>query len=134
MPLSQDKVQITTEASLTCGEAGAQKAALHQAAIETLQRGFDEFVILDSESGKDIRQVGTSPVHEDTSVEKTVHGNQSFEIKTTISSGGDPIYEGAYTQGITVKMLPAGSGGVDARTLLGPEWETLITRKKTTCF
>ena len=51
IPLSADTIEITTTASLACGTAGARNAAFTRAAIETINRGFDRFVIFPGTAG-----------------------------------------------------------------------------------
>src|SRR5262245_40675109 len=51
MPLAQDTVQITARAAPICGAVGAEKLALKQAAVETIRRGYDRFVVLNAQAG-----------------------------------------------------------------------------------
>jgi hypothetical protein len=46
MPLAGNKYQITVSATPVCGAAGAEEFASHDAAIATLQSGFDSYAIL----------------------------------------------------------------------------------------
>jgi hypothetical protein len=59
---ASDTIQITTSAAPVCGQAGAQEVANRQAAIETLKRGYDRYVVLDADYRNDVRVVGNTPV------------------------------------------------------------------------
>ena len=43
IPLSVDTVRIVSSAAPVCGSTGAQSVALRRAAIETINRGFENF-------------------------------------------------------------------------------------------
>ena len=45
MQLAKDRVQITASAAPICGIVGPQNLAAQQAAIETLRRGYDSYII-----------------------------------------------------------------------------------------
>jgi hypothetical protein len=50
MPFSADTFQITTSAAPVCGGVGAQRIATEDAAIATIQNGFDSLIILGAQA------------------------------------------------------------------------------------
>ncbi len=126
IPLAKDTIQITARAAPACGGQGAEKVAIKQAAVETLQRGYDKFIIVNTSASTNIQVVGHSPVYANT------YGN------TTTFTGGAPVYGGSHNQGIVVKMFKNGQAGssnaLDAKTSLGPEWEKAVKEKTISCL
>jgi hypothetical protein len=134
MPLSADTFQLLTSAAPVCGPAGAQRVASRRAAIETINRGFDKFVILDAAAANNVRVVGHTPVHAHTT--GSIYGNTM--MATTTYSGGHPIVAGSHDQGLIVKMFknddPRGANAISARGTLGPKWQEAIKENAaTTC-
>jgi len=142
MPLAQDTVQITSSAAPFCGRAGAQKVAFQRAAVETIRHGYDRFVILGAEAETDIRVVGYTPTRAYTSGSATATGIGNIVTaqgtSTTTVTGGQPIYGGSHNQGLVVKMFrdgdPAGANALEARRVLGPEWQDAVSKNKWTCL
>jgi hypothetical protein len=114
MPLSANTVQISANASMVCGQAGAQNVALRRAAIETIKRGYDKFVVTNAASGYSVR--GYTPITAD-------RIGSSVYVR-----GGDPIT--VHSQGLVVRMFrgddPAAADALDARATLGPKWQEAI--------
>ena len=134
MPLSADTFQLITSAAPVCGRAGAQGVAFRRAAIETINRGFDKFVILDAAAANNVRVAGYTPVQAHTT--GAVYGNTM--TATTTYSGGYPIVAGSHDQGLVVKMFknddPSGANAISARSTLGPKWEEAVKESAaTTC-
>ncbi|MCP4286250.1 MAG: hypothetical protein GY792_17685 [Gammaproteobacteria bacterium] len=138
IPLAQDTVQITARAAPACGGAGAEKVALKQSAVETINRGYDRFVVVNAAANSSVRVVGHTPVHSTTTGSATIYGNTAFGTANTTTYGGTPIYGGAHNQGLIVKMFksddPASANALDARTILGPEWEKTVKETTLTCL
>jgi len=134
MPISADTVQITTSAAPLCGPAGAQSVALKRAAVETIARGFDRFIIAGAGYQNDVRVVGYTPVqaHTTGSAVATGYGRTAVAHgqSTTFVTGGAPIYGGTHNQGLVIKMFkdgdPAGANAVSARAELGPGWKQIV--------
>jgi hypothetical protein len=131
LPLTADTVQITTSAAAVCGRTGAQSVAVRRAAFETLQRGFERFVIQDQDYENNVRVVGHTPVQAHTYSTATVTGRGNFarahSTSNTYVTGGQPIIAGSHDQGLIVKMFregdPAGTNAVSAKETLGPDWK-----------
>jgi hypothetical protein len=142
LPVAADTVQITTAAAPACGPTGAQTVAVRRASIETINRGFDRFVILGAGAQNDVRVVGHTPVmaHTTGNATGTRFGNtvNVSGTSTTTYSGGMPIVAGTHNQTLLIKMFregdPAGANAVSARETLGPTWPELIKQSAaTTC-
>ena len=138
MPLAQDTVKITSRAAPVCGAAGAEKLAIRQAAVETLKRGYDRFLIVGGKYSKNISVVGYTPVVANTTA--SVYGGYGTAYGTarTTYSGGQPIIAGNHSQGLVVKMFKegdaAGANAISARETLGPKWLKKIKKKKLSCL
>jgi hypothetical protein len=128
MPLAQDTVQITSYIAPVCGGAGAaQKVAFQRAAVETIRRGYDRFIILSGAGQTETRVLGYTPTtaHTTGTATATSFGNTATAIgsSTTTVTGGVPIVAHANNQDLIVKMFkqgdPAGANALDARQQLG---------------
>ncbi|MFM9939439.1 MAG: hypothetical protein ACKVP7_08080 [Hyphomicrobiaceae bacterium] len=131
IPLAADTVQITTQAAPLCGVVGAQQVAARRASIETINRGFDRFIIVDGQYQNNVRVVGHTPVIANTTAHATAFGNHAYGQARTTYTGGQPIIGGSHNQGLIVKMFkegdPAGANAVSARQMLGPDWKKAVT-------
>lgn len=120
-PLSRNAVQIDVSAAPVCGKSGARRLAYKKAAVETINRGYDKFIIADASSYSQSRVIGTTPLY--------VSGNYIY--------GGQPIRGGSHNAGLIVQMYrngQAGSGNaLDARQQLGPNWQTIVNERTVTC-
>lgn len=120
MPLQADMIQVSTSAAPVCGPTGALKVALRQVAIETINRGYDSFIIIGARQGSQI--TGFTPVT------ATTVGN------TFMLSGGHPLRR--HNQGIVAKLFkagdPAGAKAISARATLGKDWPKIVKQGTTT--
>lgn len=57
MPLAQDTVQISSRSAPACGGAAAQEVAFQRAAVETIRRGYDRFVIVGGQAQTETRLI-----------------------------------------------------------------------------
>ena len=98
IPLSGNTARVLVEVSPLCSNpaVAAQELALHHASIATINRGFDRFVVQSAEAGS-----------------RT--GNQ---------------YGSIARDSITIRMFRTNEEGaaeaLDARTILGPDWEEVV--------
>jgi hypothetical protein len=142
MQLSADTFQLVTSAAPVCGRAGAQNVAARRAAIETINRGYDKFLILGAAAENNVRVVGHTPVQAHTVGTATAAGYGNMVTatgsSTTTYTGGNPIIAGSHDQGLIVKMFregdPKGANAISARATLGPKWKEAIQEgAATTC-
>jgi hypothetical protein len=125
-PLADDTIQVTTDAAQSCGRGGAEAVAKRRAAIETINRGYDKFVVLHAKA--DTSFAGYTP----TTVTRT-----GKDGKAIIVTAGYPIYRNSHD--LVAKMYregdPAGAGAIRARDLLGPKWrDTVKESTRTICL
>lgn len=130
MPLSRNVVQVTVNAAPVCGTAGAQRVALRVAAAETVNRGFERFIIGGAEQSSELIVAGGGT----SNTRVTFIGNTAYA--TTTSS--PPIFMHRRNQVINVVMLNRGDigfeNGLDAKQTLGSDWQKkLDTSGLTTC-
>jgi len=123
IPLAQDTIQITARAAPICGSVGAEKLAFKQAAVETIRRGYDRFIVLNAQAGG--TYAGNTPIMV-----------QNLGGGTVMATGGQPII--APNQGLVIKMFkdadPQGANALSARDTLGPEWQEQVKKDSITCL
>jgi hypothetical protein len=123
IPLAQDTVQITARAAPICGAVGAEKIAIRQAAVETIRRGYDRFIVLNAQAGG--TYAGSTPV-----IVQNLGGG------VAMASGGAPMI--APNQGLVVKMFkegdPAAANALSARDSLGPDWQEQAKKNTINCL
>ena len=148
VPVTANSFAVTTSAAVACGPQGAQQVALETAAIETIRRGHDAFIIMDAAAANNVRVVGTTPVQTSTtaSVQGTVYGGygpyatySGTGTALSTTTGGQPIYGGSYDQSFLVATFRDGEPGreqaVDARLTLGPDWADKVAKgEPATCL
>lgn len=141
MQTDANTIALTTAAAPICGSAGAQKVAYQRAAIETINHGFDRFIIVGGAAENNVKVVGTTPVQATTygSVSGSIYGN-SFSgsgSSNTFVTGGQPIIAGSHDQQLLVKMYkdddPLAASAVPARGVLGPDWATIVQKPPQVC-
>lgn len=100
--MSKDVVKIDISSSPSCRDE-TNNLMMQRAGIETIQRGYDKYVLLD-------------------------HGTGS--VATGIDQYGS-IYRSG-TGSVVVKMFkdgdPAGVNALSARDLLGPNWQEIVAK------
>ena len=136
MQLDSNTIQVSTSAAPACGSQGAQQVAIKRAAIETLQRGFDRYVILGAQAQNNVGVVGYTPIIANTYSSGTVnsYGNSATYngSSNTYFSGGQPIEGGSLDQNLGVRMFkandPQGANAVDARQTLGSDWRKIVSK------
>jgi hypothetical protein len=136
MDLDRNTISVSTRAAPACGAKGAQQVAIKTAAIETLRRGFDRYIILGAQAQNNVGIVGHTPVIANTYQNGTInsYGNSATYTGTanTYYSGGEPIIAGTHDQEIAVRMFavndPQGDNAIDARRVLGPEWQKAVKK------
>lgn len=117
---------------------GAQNVASQRAAVETLRRGYDRYMIVGGGYENNVGVVGYTPVTANTTGSATAFGNTAYGQATTTYSGGQPIIAGAHNQGLVVKMFkaedPAGANAIDAKGSLGADWQKKVESNSLTCL
>ncbi len=119
IPLSANEVQILVDAAPACGATGAQRLAATVAAVETVRRGFDRFVVT-AVNGKSLASaIWTSP-----------SATTDVSSKVTVSSGGWASISRRHQNTMRIRMTRRGDRGaeraIDARAHLGPKWRETV--------
>lgn len=137
VPIAQNQVLISTNAPPICGQAGAYKVASKNAAIETLRRGFDRYVVVNARSDNTTQVISSGPDYATTHTTATQYGNTIVGQSTTNFGGGTPILVGEYKSEMNIMMFKPDDKGyadaLDARRELGPDWATLIQSGVKSC-
>lgn len=136
MDLDANTIKISTSAAPVCGAQGAQEVASKRAAIETINRGFDRYVILGAAAQNNVGVVGHTPITANTyeSGNVNVYGNRATYNgqSNTYVTGGQPIIGGTHDQALAVRMFaandPNGQNAIDARRVLGPDWQKIAAK------
>ena len=142
IPLAQNIVQINVSAAPICGGGNAQKAAFNHAAVQTLRSGFDKFIIGGSQYQNNVRVSQGQPTSYTTTgtgtITPTFGGYNVAGQSTTVANGATPIISGTHDHSVIVKMFkaddPQSQNALDAKTVLGSEWQSIIAKDKNTCF
>ena len=136
MDVASDTIVISTAAAPACGQRGAQEVAVKRAAYETLKRGYDKYIILDAEAKTNVGVVGYTPLVANTQSYGSIntYGNSGTYSgsSNTYVTGGQPIIAGTHDQKLAVRMYRSGdpdsARAVDARQVLGPDWQKVMTK------
>lgn len=116
--LNANTIAVTVSAAPACGITGAQRVAYEDAAIQTLRRGFNRFIIVESGEQDSLAGVINGPVSAST-----------YGSTTTVSGGFSTLIRHHHQQMI-VKMFHAGDPmagrAVSAKSVLGPKWQEKV--------
>ncbi|QYK43168.1 MAG: hypothetical protein KF887_08750 [Paracoccaceae bacterium] len=136
-PVARNQIIINTSAAPVCGSSGAQGVAARMAAVETIRRGFERFVIVGAQSANNVGVIQRSPTYATTTGTLQNYGNTTYGNATTTFGGGGPMIYGSHDAALGVVMLnradPGYSNGVDAKGVLGPKWQEMVEKGITTC-
>ncbi|MCB2141037.1 MAG: hypothetical protein KDE17_18960 [Rhodobacteraceae bacterium] len=136
-PIAKNQILLSTSAAPACGRAGAVKVATKMAAVETLRRGYQRFVIAGANSANNTSAISTGPTYAYTSGTYTGYGNTVYGNSTTTFGGNNVMFVGSNDADLHVLMLNPGDrgfkDGIDAKSQLGPDWEKLVQDGISTC-
>ncbi|MBL4927395.1 hypothetical protein [Fuscibacter oryzae] len=135
--MAKNQFLLTTSAAPACGVQGAQKVAAKMAAVETLRRGYDRFIIGGASAQNNVSTVRTPYTGAYTTGTFNTYGNTTYGYANTTYTGGQVIFTGSNDAQLAVLMLKKGepgfANGVDARDVLGPKWKDLVEKGVRTC-
>lgn len=136
-PVARNQFLLSTSAAPVCGASGAQGVAARMAAVETLRRGFERFIIVGAGSQNNVGVMQTRPTSAYTTGSFNTYGNTTYGNQTTTFYGGGPVVYGTHDASLAVVMLNKGDrdyqNGVDAKQTLGPKWSELVEKGIKTC-
>jgi hypothetical protein len=137
MQVSSNEIMLTTSAAPICGATGSQDVAQQMAAIETLRRGFTRYIVGGAASQNNVGVMQTGPTYSNTYGSATVTGNSVYGQSTTYYGGQQTIVYGSHDTAMRILMLRAGDPGfdqgVDAQTILGPDWQKKVADGVNSC-
>ncbi|MGB7321650.1 MAG: hypothetical protein WBC95_09570 [Albidovulum sp.] len=136
-PVAKNQVIISTSAAPACGRSGAAKVVSKMAAVETIRRGYQRYVIVGANSANNVQAIRTGPTYANTYGNASVYGNTAYGSSTTYYGGQQTIFVGSNDADLGVVMFNPGergfNEGIDARSELGVEWEKLVKDGIQTC-
>ena len=119
-PVGADTIEITVHVGTICDGRDAERLARRHAAVETIRRGFDDYVVVGSFGGD----------HKADEEPATARTTLSGSSGRTLFSEDAPLL--AHHRVLTVRMFRAGEGDsaatVSARAVLGDEWEAVVAK------
>ena len=120
VPVDADTIEISVRVATICDRTDADRLARRQAAVETIRRGFQDFVVLDSVGGD--HAAGHAPE----SARTNLYGTSAAPL----FSEDAPLR--AHHRVLIVRMFQAGQGESaateSARAILGEDWEALVRK------
>ena len=136
-PISKNQVLISTSAAPACGTDGAAKVASQMAAVATLRAGYERYVIQGGGVQDNTRVVTTGPTFATTYGSASVYGNTAYGSSTTYYGGQTSYLSGSNNAEFAVQMFNPGeagySNGIDAKAVLGKDWEKKVREGINTC-
>ena len=119
-PVGEDTIEITVHVGTICDGRDAERLAQRHAAVETIRRGFDDYIVIGSVGGD--HTAAEAPA----TARTTLYGSSG----RTLFSEDAPLL--AHHRVLTVRMFQAGEGNstatVSARAVLGDEWDAVAAK------
>jgi hypothetical protein len=107
------------------------------AAVATLRNGYQRYVILGGGVQNNTRVVTTAPTYSTTYGTASLYGNTAYGSSTTYYGGGSTFVAGRNNADFAVRMMnpgePGFGNGIDAKSVLGKEWEKKVREGINTC-
>jgi len=136
-PVAKNQIVISTSAAPACGRSGAAKVASKMAAVETIRRGYQRYIIAGADAQNNVRVLQTGPTYATTYSNASVYGNTAYGNSTTLFGGQQTILTGTNDAALAVVMFNPGEAGfdraIDAKAELGTNWQELATKGIKTC-
>ena len=126
-PAGENTIEITVHVPAICDGSDAERLAFRHAAVETIRRGFDDYLVIGTVGGE--HALGAGPA---TARTMLYDGGEK-----TLFSEDAPLL--AHHRLLVVRMFRAGeddgTATVSARAMLGDEWEAIAAQgAPATCF
>lgn len=138
VPMSKNRVAINTRAAPICHTTGAVSVAQKMAAITTIRQGYERFVVLGYGAEDNTRVISTGPTYATTTGSFSRFGNTGYGTATTTFGGQNTFIAGGNNAEMQIVMLNAQDEGfeegIDARQVLGPDWQKALEQGVNSCF
>lgn len=135
--VSRNQAIIETNAAPVCGTRGAMAVANQMAAVATLRAGFQRYMIAAAGAQNNTTVMSTGPTYSTTTGTFNTYGNTTYGTMNTNYGGRQFFVAGTNDARVGVVMFNPGDPGygdaLDAKTTLGPEWETKVREGIRTC-
>lgn len=129
-PVAKNQIIISTSAEAACGSTGSAKVASRMAAVETIRRGYQRYIITGASSANNVSVFQTGPTYSSTSGTAYSVGNTTYGNASTYYGGQQTIMAGSHDTSLGVVMFNPGEPGfdraIDAKTELGPNWHKIV--------
>ena len=129
---------VSTSAAPICHTTGASNVGQQMAAITTIKQGFSRFIILGYGAQDNTRLVTTGPTYATTTANVNTFGNTAYGTATTQFGGQQTFVTGRNDAQFQIVMLNAGDQGyeqgLDAKQILGADWEKKVAQGVNNCF
>lgn len=112
-PLARNQVMIHVNAAPVCGPDGASNVGFRTAAAQTLRNGFERFQVFAGDQDSNVMVINR-PLSQGGTI---VTGRHSINLRVVMANPGDPMY----------------ADGLDARQVLGDDWESYLEKDIITC-
>lgn len=136
--LAKNRAVVSTSAAPICRTTGAASVANQMAAITTIKQGYERFVVVGFGTENNTQLVRTGPTYADTSGSFNRFGNTVYGSSRTTYGGQTTFVSGSNDAQMEVVMLKAGDPGyeegLDAKTVLGPEWRKKVEEGVASCL
>ncbi|MBC9246961.1 hypothetical protein H4P12_09580 [Paracoccus sp. 11-3] len=136
-PVAKNQIMISTSAEAACGSSGSAKVASRMAAVETIRRGYERYIIVGAASANNVSVYQTGPTYASTSGSSYSQGNNTYGYATTHFGGQQTIFHGTHDTNLVVVMFNAGDPefdkAIDAKTQLGPNWQKVAKEGVNAC-
>jgi hypothetical protein len=136
-PIARNQLLISTSAAPACGRSGAIEVANKMAAVETIRRGFQRYMIVAATNSNNVSVHQSGPTYSHTQANTTLYGNSVYGNATTHYGGQQTIISGTHDTDLGVIMFnpgePGFNSGIDAKSSLGSEWQKLVKEGIKTC-
>ena len=135
--LSRNTAVVSTSAAPVCRTTGAASVA-NQMAVATIKAGYSRFVVGGFGTQNNTRIISTGPSYATTTGTFNRFGNTVYGSANTTFGGSNTIVAGSNEAEMQILMLKPGdpgyADGIDARTVLGPDWQKKVEDGINNCF
>ncbi|WP_424938978.1 hypothetical protein [Aliiroseovarius sp. S253] len=133
----QSQFVLRTSAAAGCGPVAAARVEVELAAVETLRRGHDRFVILGASSSDSTRATVLNRTDADAYDSANVYGNTANGATVAYFGNQKVLLTGAHEANLYVRMLkprdPGYETAIRAKDVLGENWKEIAARGIQSC-
>lgn len=136
--LSRNTAVVSTSAAPVCRTTGAASVANQMAAVATIKAGYSRFIVGGFGTQNNTRVVSTGPSYSTTTGTFNRFGNAVYGNANTTYGGSNTFVAGSNEAEMQIVMLNPGDAGyadgIDARGVLGSDWQKKVEGGINNCF